>query len=215
MPVITIRGQLGSGVPEIAREIARLLPGDYVDREIIESIAKLVGHPTDDVVAREHTPVRLTQRIKGALESALARSGSMESAFTRNWKGHLNDAKYLDALKSVIQDLALEENIVIHGRGSQFILHNNPSALHILVIAPLPVRINRIMTERKVDEDTAEQRIEEYDNSRRTFIQRFFKRDIEDPAYYDLVVNTEHLAYDLAARVIVRAVQRKSPWGHV
>jgi cytidylate kinase len=215
MPVITIRGQSGSGVPEIAKEVARLLPGDYIDREIIESIAKLVGHPADDVVEREHTPVRLTQRIKAALESALARSGSMESAFSRTWQGHLNDAKYLDALKSVIQDLALEENIVIHGRGSQFILHNNPSALHILVIAPLPLRINRIITAQKVDEDTARQQIEDYDNSRHAFIQRFFKRDIEDPEYYDMVVNTERLEYDLAARVIVRAVQRKSPWGYV
>jgi cytidylate kinase len=215
MPVITIRGQLGSGVPDIAREVARLLPGDYIDREIIESIAKLVGHSADVVVEREHTPVRLTQRIKTALESALARSGSMESAFSRNYQGHLNDAKYLDALKTVVQDLALEENIVIHGRGSQFILRNNPSALHILVIAPLPVRVNRVMTAEKIDEETARQQIEEYDDSRRDFIQRFFKRDIDDPAYYDLVVNTEHLAYDLVARVIVRAVQRKSPWGHV
>jgi cytidylate kinase len=215
MPVITIRGQSGSGVPEIAKEVARLLPGDYIDREIIESIAKLVGRPADDVVEREHAPVRLTQRIKAALESALARSGSMESAFSRTWQEHLDDAKYLDALKSVVQDLALEENIVIHGRGSQFILHNNPSALHILVIAPLPVRIKRIMEEQKVDEDTARQQIEDYDNSRHAFIQRFFKRDIEDAENYDMVVNTERLAYDLAARIIVRAVQRKSPWGHV
>jgi cytidylate kinase len=174
-----------------------------------------VGRPADDVAEREQTPLRLRQRIRSALESALARSGSMESAFSRNWKGHLNDAKYLDALKSVIQDLALEENIVIHGRGSQFILHNNPSALHILVIAPLPVRINRVMTLHKVDEETARRQIEEYDSSRRGFIQRFFKRDIEDPVYYDLVVNTEHMDFNLAARVIVRAVERKSPWGHV
>jgi cytidylate kinase len=83
------------------------------------------------------------------------------------------------------------------------------------VIAPLPVRINRIMEEQKVDEDNARRQIEEYDNSRCAFIQRFFKRDIEDPEYYDMVVNTEHLPYDLAAQVIVRAAQRKSPWGHM
>ena len=214
MPVVTIRGQQGSGVTEIGKEVARILPGDYVDKEIIENITQLVGHPADQVADRERTPIKLVQRIKAVLESALARSGSTESAYSRTWREPLDDAKYLDALKSVIQDLALEENIVIHGRGSQFILHNNPSALHVLVVAPLPMRINRVMTALKVDQDNALTQIEEYDNTRRAFIERFFKRDIEDPEYYDLIVNTEHLTYDIAAQVIVKAAQRKTPWGH-
>src|SRR4030042_188470 len=143
MPVVTIRGQLGSGVPEIGKEIARLLPGDYVDKEILESIAQLVGHPLDKVAEIERTPVKLVQRIKAVLESALARSGSMESVYSRTWQEPLDDAKYLDALESVIQDLALEGNIVRHGRGTRFILRNNPSAFHALVVAPLPDRIKR------------------------------------------------------------------------
>jgi len=214
MPVVTIRGQLGSGVPEIGKEIARMLPGDYVDKEIIENIAQLVGHPVDQVADRERTPLRLVQRIKAVLEGALARSGSMDSAYSRTWQEPLDDAKYLDALKSIIEDLALEGNIVIQGRGSQFILHHNPSAFHVLVVAPLPVRIKHIMTIYKIDEDTARGQIEEYDNSRKAFIQRFFQRDIEDPEYYDLVVNTEHLTYEVIAQITIKAAQRKSPWGH-
>lgn len=34
MPVVTIRGRLGSGVPEIGRQVADRLRVDYVDREI-------------------------------------------------------------------------------------------------------------------------------------------------------------------------------------
>lgn len=214
MTVVTIRGQLGSGVPEISKEVARILPGDYVDKEILESIAQLVGHPVDHVAERERAPIKLVQRIIAVLENALARSGSMESAYSRTWQEPLDDAKYLDALESVIQDLALEGNIVLHGRGSQFILRNNPSAFHVLVVAPLLERIKRVMKLQQIDEDTARRQIEEYDNSRKSFIQRFFQRDIEDPEYYDLVVNTEHLTYEVAAQIIVKAAQRKTPWGH-
>jgi cytidylate kinase len=214
MTVVTIRGQLGSGVIEIGKEIARILPGEYVDKEIIENIAQLVGHPVDKIADLEHAPMKLVQRIKAVLESALKRSGSIESAYSRTWHEPLDDAKYLDALESVIQDLALEGNIVLHGRGSQFILRNNPSAFHVLVVAPLPERINRVMTLHKTDEDTARRQIAEYDGSRRAFIQRFFKRNIEDPEYYDLVVNTEHLTDEVTAEIIVKAAQRKSPWGH-
>jgi cytidylate kinase len=215
MPVVTIRGQLGSGVPEIGQEIARLLPGDYVDKEILESIAQLVGHPPDRVAEIERAPLKLVQRIKAVLESAKARSGSLESAYSRTWKEPLDDAKYLDALESVIQDLALEGNIVLHGRGSQFILRNNPSAFHVLVIAPFTYRVKRVMNTMHLSEDDARQRIEEYDDSRKAFIQRFFERDIENPEYYDLVVNTEHLTYDTIAYIIVKGAQRKTPWGHV
>jgi cytidylate kinase len=213
MPVVTIRGPMGSGVSEIGKETARLLSGSYVDKEIIEEIAKLVGQPADTVAQREYTPLKLRERIKAALERSQKRSGSMESAYSRSIPEVLNDAKYLDALKSVIQDVALEGNIVIHGRGSQFILRNNQSALHILVVAPLPVRIKRVMERQNTDEGNARKQIDEYSKTRRAFNKRFFKKDMMDLIYYDLVLNTGHLAYNIAAQIIVKALQRKTPWG--
>ena len=39
MSIVTIRGQLGSGAPEIGRKIAGRLHTDYVDREIIADVA--------------------------------------------------------------------------------------------------------------------------------------------------------------------------------
>jgi len=73
----------------------------------------------------------------------------------------LDDAKYLDALESVVQGLALEGNIVLVGRGSQFILRNNQSVLHVLVFAPLVDRLNRVMAQLKIDGDEAQRRIDE------------------------------------------------------
>ncbi len=209
MPIVTIRGQLGSGAPEIGKGVARIIKGDYVDREILESIAQLVGHPINLVAEKEYIPIRLIQKITSVLTKAFERSGSIESAYSHAWREPLDDAKYLDALESVIQDLALEENIVIQGRGSQFILHNNPSALHVLVIAPLEERIKRIAVSSKIDENEARRLIEDHDNSRRAFIQRFFKRDLENPDYYDLVVNTKHLKYHIAAQIIASAARQK------
>ena len=39
MPIVTIRGQLGSGAPEVGRLVADRLRADYVDREIIAEVA--------------------------------------------------------------------------------------------------------------------------------------------------------------------------------
>jgi cytidylate kinase len=212
MPVVTIRGPMGSGVSEIGKETARLLSGSYVDKEIIEEISKLVGHPTEKVAEREYAPLSLTERIKAALERSQKRSGSMESAYSRSLPEPLNDTRYLVALKTVIQDITLEGNIVIHGRGSQFILRNNPSALHVLVVAPLPVRIKRVMNELKTDEESALKLIEEYSKSRRDFIKRFFNKDMMDIVHYDLVINTGSVTYELAVQIIIKALQIKTPW---
>ncbi len=40
MSVVTIRGHLGSGAPEIGKQVADRLSIDYVDREIIADVAK-------------------------------------------------------------------------------------------------------------------------------------------------------------------------------
>jgi len=42
MPVLTIRGTLGSGAPEIGKQIAVRLHIDFVDREIIADVAKRI-----------------------------------------------------------------------------------------------------------------------------------------------------------------------------
>ena len=213
MPVVTIRGQLGSGAPEIGRKVARTLLCDYVDREIIESIARLVGHPIDQVMEKEQAPIGIAQRITSVLGKVFERSGSVESVYSRSWQEPLDDANYLDALESVIHDLAMEENIVMLGLGSQFILHDNPSALHVLVIAPLKQRIKQVAAMSNVDEEEAQRKIEDHDNSRRAFIRRFFNSELENPDNYDLVVNTEHLSYDVSAHIIASTAQLKTLWG--
>jgi hypothetical protein len=100
MPVITIRGQMGSGAPDIGRQVARLIQGDCVDRQVIAEVADLLKRPEAQIEAKEQIPPQLLQRIVEPLRKALTRSGSIDSAYLRTWQEPLDDAKYLDALES-------------------------------------------------------------------------------------------------------------------
>lgn len=213
MPVITIRGQTGSGASDIGRLVARLIEGDYVDRQVIAEVAELVKRPEAQVEAKEHIPPHLFQRIVGSLRHTLSGTGKIDSAYMRTWEEPLDDGEYIEALEAVVRDLAVEDKIVIVGRGSQHILRNNPSVLHVLVVAPVEVRLNRVMTDRQSEREEAERYIEENDASRRNFIQRFFQKDLEDPMLYDLVVSTKYISYETAARLIATAAADKNPWG--
>ena len=212
MPVITIRGLTGSGASDIGRQVARLIKGDYVDRQVIAEVAELLKRPPEQVEAKERIPPDLFNRIMKPLRRVLAGSGKIDSAYMRTWEEPLDDAEYLDALESVIRDLATDENIVMVGRGSQFILRNNRAVLHVLVIAPLEDRLNKVMTDLRVEREEAVRHIDENDSGRRSFVQRFFQAEMEDPQHYDLVINTKYIDYDAAARLIVAAAAEKDPW---
>jgi cytidylate kinase len=212
MPVITMRGLTGSSASEIGREVARLINGDYVDRQVIAEVAELLKRPEEQIEAKEQITTGLFDRIVGPLRKIISGSGKIDSAYMRTWEEPLDDTEYISALEAVIRDLALDQNIVIVGRGSQHILRNNKSVLHVLVIAPIEDRINRIMTEKKMEREEAMRHIEETDSSRKAFIQRFFQKEMENPLLYDLVINTKYITNESAANLIINTASEKNPW---
>lgn len=206
MPVVTIRGQLGSGAPEIGRLIAEKLHADYVDREIIAKVAALLDRHKRDIKAKEMPPGSLVGRIAESLGRGYLFGVDYRGLYIPTWEIPLDDTRYLEVLWSVIVELANWPSIVIRGRGSQFILKDHPSAFHVLLVAPLEMRVKRIMEELNLDEDAAKKEIERYDSSRREFIKRYFESDLEDPVHYHLVINTSHLNIESTASIIVDAL---------
>jgi cytidylate kinase len=210
MSVVTVRGLLGSGAPEVGRQIAEKLQADYVDREIIARVALQLHREEQEVITKEMPSSSLLGRIAEALGSSYGFAEGFDGAYLSISEMPLDDARYLQALKSVVRELARKESLVIMGRGSQFILKNYPGVLHVLVVAPLEVRVKRIMEERKLEQETARLEIARFDKSIREFFKRYFKAETEDPVYYDLVINTEHLSFQAAASTVVDALSSKA-----
>jgi cytidylate kinase len=207
MFVVTIRGQLGSGAAEIGRQIANGLHVDYVDREIIAEVAARLQREEQDVIAKEMPPGTLLGRIV----EVLARAGGygfgegFAGAYLPTWEMPRDDARYFKALESVVRELGRSRSLVIMGRGSQFILKDYPGTLHLLVVAPLEVRVKRVIQDLNVDKETANQEIARIDGSHNEFIKRYFHAELEDPIYSDLVINTGRLSFQAAASIVVNA----------
>jgi cytidylate kinase len=208
MALVTIRGQLGSGAPEMGRQIAKQLHADYVDREIIAEVAARLRRQEQDVMEKEMPPGTLLGRIA----EVLAVAGSygvgegFGGAYLPTWEMPLNDDRYFKALESVVKELAQTRPLVIMGRGSQFILRDQPDTLHVLVVAPHEVRVKRVMQALGIDMETANQEIARIDGSHKEFIKRYFHAELEDPMHYDLVLNTGRLSLEAAASTVVSAL---------
>ncbi len=204
MPVLTIRGQMGSGAPEIGKQVAERLNIHYVDREIIAAIAARL-HRTKEIVAEKEMP---SGTLSGHIAEALGYSEASKAAYLPTWEMPLGDRNYLAGLESVIKELARSQSIVIRGRGSQFIV-KEPGVLHILIVAPLSIRLKRVMDSLKLDEGNAKKEIERFDNSRYEFTKRYFHAELEDPLNYDLVINTGSITFEKATSIIINALPSK------
>jgi cytidylate kinase len=225
MPVVTIRGQFGSGAPEIGRQTAERLHVDYVDRRIIADVAARLRRQEQDIEEKENPPGTLLGKIAEALSHTTAfEAGGLPSAFVGvgipaafegvsmpAYQIPIDDTRYLQTLESIIKELASTHSIVIRGRGSQFILKDFPGALHVLVVAPLPIRIKRVMDSMKLDEEAAKQEITRFDNGVSAFTKKYFHAQLMDPEYYDLIINTEHLSFEAATSLVLNALPFKDP----
>lgn len=207
MPVITIRGQYGGGANEIGELIAGKLNIDYVDREIIAGVAERLRRPNASIAEKEMPPSTLLGRIAEAMAKTASMGDDIYAGiYSPLWELPLDDTDYLSGLKYVVMELAQSQSIVIQGRGSQFILRDFPGALHLLIVAPLAVRVKRVMEKLKIGEEDARNEIARFDGGSREFVKRYFQADILDPLHYDAVINTHHLSIEGAASVIVDAV---------
>jgi len=220
MSIVTIRGDLGSGAREIGKQVADKLGIDYIDREIIADVAGQLKQSKEVIADKEMPPGTVLGRIAEALGRAAEAYGrntadvGYSGIYLPTWEIPLSDARYLTGLESVIKELAGTQSIVILGRGSQFILKDFPGAIHILMAAPLELRVKRVMKTLKLEEVNAKKEIERFDNSRREFIKHYFHADLEDSLHYDLVINTEHFSFEDAASIVINALPFKDKTTH-
>jgi len=209
MSLVTIRGQLGGGASEAGRQIADRLQANYVDREIIAEVAARLHREEREVIAKEMPPGSFLGRIAEALGTSYALGDGMAGAYLPVGEIPLDNTRYLQALESVVRELVQSQPLVILGRGSQFILKGYPGILHVLAVAPIEVRVERVMRDRRLDQEAAKLEILRYDNSLREFFKRYFKAEPEDPVHYDLVINTGRFSFEAAASIVVDALSFK------
>jgi cytidylate kinase len=239
MPVITLSRQRGSMGSYIALEVARELGLRYLDREILQSVAREAGVDTEAVEALEARAGRLarTLRILGArpklpavpsasmraeaslherIQELMLREGvTQEIAIARLQTAPTSDyvpqRDYLDLITSVILEQAAQGEAMIVGRGGQMILRDRPDVLHVQVIARFETRVYNLIQREDVKWREAAHRVRQADGQRAGYMRRFYGADWLDSSLYDLVISTDKLPTDAAVDMVIRAASALEP----
>ncbi len=163
---------------QVAEEAARRLNFRLVWRDLINQAARRAGVP----------------------EVALATIDELGILGLKPSKA--DQLAYQRAVRQVMLELVAEGNVVIVGRAGQVILQDRPEFLHVRVIAPKEIRIERIMQERGITHDVALAMIEKSDLYRQQYLLQNYHANLNEPGLYDLVINTHRYSVEVSADLI-------------
>ncbi len=205
MAAITIARQFGAGGRTLGNLLAEDLGYTLVDEEIVEMVAIEANVSPDwvDSVEKDTGSAGFMARLLTRLGPF--RKGYVEVSMEKR-PGYIDGDLYISLLHKVIPELAAKDNVVIIGRGAQYILANRPDTYHFLLIADLDYRIRFMMEHYDLDRKQA-QIVVEKQTKRRFNLYRYFGRtDYDDPALYDMAFNMKRVKMMTAAETIRRFV---------
>ncbi|MGW8302398.1 MAG: cytidylate kinase-like family protein, partial [Desulfobacterales bacterium] len=125
-------------------------------------------------------------------------------------RGYIDEKIYLDYLVLIIAQIADEGNVVILGRGSQYILNDHPDAFHILMIDDFANRVCFMKQHYDLSESRAAKVVRGEDKRRKALYQKLGKTDYDDPFLYHLVLNMSKVSLEEAKKMVCSQVQSKT-----
>lgn len=178
MPIITISRQMASFGDEIAAAIVQKTGWELITRE---------------AVLKRFFEATTTKNEYHLLQNS-ARYFLSKSDQGTTYRSHLEVSllRYCD-----------NHAAVLVGFGSQVILSRHPDVLHVRIIAPESVRIERVRSMYHVSEENAFKIVETADKKHHRFVSTVFGVNSADPELYDLVLNTAGLAIDECTATIL------------
>ncbi len=203
--IVTISREYGAGGSEIARRLAAALGWRLVDNDVIDQVAKESGLPVEEVAEKEERAPGFLDR----LTRALARAAPELFPRAPERVPEPEEATLVRATEKVVAELARGEHVVVVGRAASAVLSHR-DALHVKAVAPKPARLSRAMERLDADRETALRVLEDNDAARGRYHKQYYGRDWSDPANYHMVLNTEALGLEGAARLIEAEVRLRA-----
>jgi hypothetical protein len=191
-PCLLISRECGSGGNVTSRIAGERLGWQVFDKEVVDQVSDL-SHARQSLV--ESVDEKLRTKWEETWHSMLD-------------GGDLSSSQYMRYLHEVVMTLGHRGDVVILGRGAQYLLPR-PCALRVRLIAPLEQRAARLAEIKQITQAQARIYVQHTDEDRARFVRKTFHSDISDPRDYDLVVNTGEVTFPQVAEIILSALEHK------
>ena len=194
---VTISRQSGAGGHVVAEKLAELLqarvpkpcPWTVFDRNLVEKV--LEEHQLPARLAK-FMPEDKISHIEDMLDELLGVHPPTETLVHKT--------------AQTILHLAELGNVIIIGRGANVITSRLDYVFHVRLVGSLEMRAAYIQEIRGIGKAAALTFIRNEDRGRRGYLKKYFGRDIDDPRLYHLIINTDLVGHETAAKIIGEAL---------
>lgn len=196
-PCITLSREAGAGGGQIAELVGRRLGWEVLDRELIDRVAERLRVSRATVETVDETTTNWFTDVFGSWVNP-----------------HIvPHSQYVAHLGRIVLAAAKQGNVVIVGRGAQFLLPRS-SCLPVRIIASEKYRVEQVQKRHQLTSREARRALNQLDAGRREFVRNYYHRDIDDVHLYDLVLNVENLGQDCTADLVAAAARSISAAPH-
>lgn len=211
--VITLSRQAGSPGDAIGYELARTLNYTCINKSFVDLIARKarVAPWQVDRIERHGLEQKQPGEEARKVASDEPEGRSLEALIRHLGYGErMTGEEYIQALRAVMQDLASIGHVVIIGRGGQVLLRHDPATFHVRVLAPRDQRIAELQREGHVSWESAAEMVHYIDGLRAELLREIGCDNIDDPALYDLVLETAGKSVPQCVEEIIAKLEEQS-----
>ena len=202
MAVITISRQFGAGGYTLGKRVAERLGYRLIQKELITEIAEKARVSPGGIKGFEKST---GSRIMKIVDSLISKNYITKLLEGRH--GYVDETQYTDILREIVEELYQEGNVVIIGRGAQFVLRGREDVVHVLLVRDVAGREKFLMDLYGVTRERARATIKSEDLQRCRVLETFCKGDCDDPIHYDLVINTGYVSMATAEELLLTLVR--------
>jgi len=204
--IITINRESGSGGGEIARQLGEKLGLKVYGRAILQSVADHFNLTLEDM---DHVKAQRASWWNDFC-NFYRQFDTTSRAGNSNPEASPLTLYYAEA--RLLRELAEQESCIIVGRAGFHIFRDNPSALHLLIMADRDARIARIAAKQNLSPEEAAKVIDKTDKARDTFVKTVAETSRYDARNYDFVLNVTNMPTDVVAQFLADNIRKKYPF---
>ncbi len=211
MPGITITANYGAGGRYVVPAVASALGLPMLDRAISSEVAAAL-HVSVQEAEGGRLKRSLVDRFLGALAplSGGVLGAGTDAAPPEAYPAFDDAELFRDQAEKIMRD-ALAAGAVIHGRAGAAAFQHEPGVLHVHLSGAVEARIAQGAAIENVSLEQARQAQPEVDRARAHYVRRLYNRDIDDPALYDLMLDSTRIPLDTCVELILNAYRSLPP----
>lgn len=201
--VVTIARQYGSGGRYVGKQLAEKLGCPFYDKAVIRLAAEESGIDPELFREAEESPT------SGFWNTLASNAHTFGTRIAASGDLPLNDRLFI-IQSNIVKEIAAKGSCVIVGRCADYILHDDPSAVHIFVHGTEEDRISRLTRFYDVRLENAREIMHKIDKRRASYYNYYTGQKWGQAENYHLSINSSVLGVPKTVEVIATFARLKN-----